>query len=327
MSFGFEAALKEVALSMTWEEASVTLTSTPLQPIEYRYRALFFTRQLAPTASALVELLQTALAVETSLLMRHEIAYVLGQSEAPSAIPLLQEILHDAGEDEVTRHEAAEALAALDAHGVVAELQRYASSQEYPLLADTCELAVEGMKRKGEVVLCACQEYEKVGTERGIEYLSKDPATGREGAKLSDIPGLEKELVDPTLSLYERYEAMFTLRNLGDEATMSLVRGIEAETSGPCLRHEIAFVLGQMEDEKTANALKDRLSDPHEHHVVRHEAAIALSSMGGSKVAKQVLEQHLSDPEPMIHESCAASLATMAYWQAWEDEEARICGS
>ena len=64
-----------------------------------------------------------------------------------------------------------------------------------------------------------------------------------------------------------------------------------------------------------------------QHPVVRHEAAIALSVTGGDEESKTVLLAHLNDAEPMVYESCAASLATMAYWNAWEAVEARIMGT
>ena len=104
----------------------------------------------------------------------------------------------------------------------------------------------------------------------------------------------------------------------------SLCRALQEDTSSACLRHEVAFVLGQMEDEGATAALIEKLKDPDEHNVVRHEAAIALGSMAKGGPAEVALLAGLEDPAPMVHESCAAALATMAYWHAWEVEEARI---
>ena len=50
---------------------------------------------------------------EPSPLLRHELAYVLGQLQDPTAIPALTGILDDEGEDAMVRHEAAEALGAI----------------------------------------------------------------------------------------------------------------------------------------------------------------------------------------------------------------------
>lgn len=316
---------------MDWQESIENLSNADAV-VENRYRALFFSRQTAPSTAELVKLLTKALDHETSELMRHEICYVLGQCGDALAIPVLSAVLHDEGDSVVTRHEAAEGLAALDAQGSIPALEQYAASEDggLQLLRQTCELALEGLRREqaGEeaVPVCACQMYEKTATSKGIEYVSKDPAKGREDlTNPAHIPALTASLLDQAAPLYGRYEAMFTLRNLGGSATTeALCRALREDTSSACLRHEVAFVLGQMEDEDATDALIEKLQDPQEHDVVRHEVAIALGSMAKGGPGEVALKAGLEDPAPMVHESCAAALATMAYWHAWEMEEARI---
>jgi deoxyhypusine monooxygenase len=287
-----------VKLTFTHDEVTNCLTTVaPREPVDHRYQALFFTRTTAPSKEAQVALLEATLAIETSVLLRHEICYLMGQSGSPAAIPTLRRILHAEDEDEVTRHEAAEALAALEAPGLLEDLQAYEASRDtLPLLADTCKLALEGLKRKEDARVCGCQNGEKI---QGGRFITTDPAKGDPTASTKDIPRLEATLMDESLALFDRYEAAFT--------------------------HELAFVLAQLEDEATAACLVAKLEDPCEHAVVRHEAAMALSAMDGSD-AKAALLRNLKDPDPMVHESCKASLSTMAYWAAWEAEEARILG-
>ena len=295
-----------------------------------RYQALFRSRQLAPSGEAVVATLSAALAQEKSVLMRHEMAYVLGQNGHPAAVPVLIEILENESEDEVTRHEAAEGLAAIGTQAVVeAQLSKYAHNSEMQLLAETCQLALEATKRQdepGALPACVCQQYEKVATERSIEYISKDPAVGLIGATHDDIGALGAELQREDLDLYARYQAMFTLRNLGgSEAVKHLCDGLLFDKGSACFRHEVAFVLGQMENELATEALLAKLAEHGEHPVVRHEAAIALGSIGGEVVVK-ALEVHSRDSEPMVAESCVAALATVAYWEYWEKLEARLQG-
>jgi|AntAceMinimDraft_5_1070358.scaffolds.fasta_scaffold49807_1 deoxyhypusine monooxygenase len=311
-----------VKLTFTHDEVTNCLTTVaPREPVDHRYQALFFTRTTAPSKEAQVALLEATLAIETSVLLRHEICYLMGQSGSPAAIPTLRRILHAEDEDEVTRHEAAEALAALEAPGLLEDLQAYEASRDtLPLLADTCKLALEGLKRKEDARVCGCQNGEKI---QGGRFITTDPAKGDPTASTKDIPRLEATLMDESLALFDRYEAAFTLRNLG--ASGSLAAALGADASSACLRHELAFVLAQLEDEATAACLVAKLEDPCEHAVVRHEAAMALSAMDGSD-AKAALLRNLKDPDPMVHESCKASLSTMAYWAAWEAEEARILG-
>lgn len=60
--------------------------------------------------------------------------------------------------------------------------------------------------------------------------------------------------------------------------------------------------------------------------MVRHESAIALGSIGG-EVSKMRLQQFTGDSDQMVADSCLVALDTIAYWEAWEAEEARIKNS
>lgn len=55
----------------------------------------------------------TALPLYHSALLKHEVAFVLGQLQNAKAIPALTQALADAGETPMVRHEAAEALGAI----------------------------------------------------------------------------------------------------------------------------------------------------------------------------------------------------------------------
>ena len=81
-------------------------------------------------------------------------------------------------------------------------------------MAETCQLAVERLRwlQKEETDLSA------------NPYKSVDPAPP---AKDKDIANLRNVLIDEKLSLFERYRAMFSLRNIGGpKAAEALVDGI-----------------------------------------------------------------------------------------------------
>lgn len=83
-------------------------------------------------------------------------------------------------------------------------------------------------------------------------------------------------LVDKSKPLWERYRAMFTLRNLSsDEAIRGLGKGLYCEESA-LFRHEIAYVLGQIQSPLSVPELSDRLKKKDESPMVRHECAEAL---------------------------------------------------
>lgn len=250
-----------------------------------------------------------------SMLMRHEIAYKLGQAGDAGALPILKALLQDEAEDEIVRHEAAEAIAAIGAEGdVVLELEQYAEGNGP--LAHTCHLAAEGLRRRMAGTeappICACQ------------YTTKDPAPGLENVREEDVPRLAEELRDASRPLYERYLAMFSLRNLGgEEAVRALCEALRHDASSEVLRHEVAFVLGQLEDDFSARELVRCLTREEEHGMVRHEAAIALGAVGSAE-AEQVLRIFVNHPDALVAESCQVALATIEYWREWEKLEARI---
>lgn len=336
-----------------WEEIEATLAPEssraaagagggdggPDRGVAQRYRALFSARQHAPSPAALLSLLRRCLDGERSILMRHECAYVMGQQGNADAIPVLRALLHSAEEDEVTRHEAAEAMAAIcdvDAEatgggalrdGVLADITRYADGEAGGLLRDTCVLAREGLVRAGEdgaLPACSFLTTEKQATERGVEYTSKDPARGIRGKMEADVPSLTGSLLDEAALLYPRYEAMFSLRDVGGDAAVgALCDVLSRDASSVCLRHEAAFVLGQMEHPDSAPALITCLQNAAEHTVVRHEAAVALGAVG-TDAAEAALRGAAEDPCPLVAESCVAALASLRYWREWEELERRV---
>jgi HEAT repeat protein len=62
---------------------------------------------------------------DPSALLKHELAYCLGQSSVPASIPVLESVLRNKSEDPMVRHEAAEALGALSASQSVPLLKQY----------------------------------------------------------------------------------------------------------------------------------------------------------------------------------------------------------
>jgi deoxyhypusine monooxygenase len=73
------------------------------------------------------------------------------------------------------------------------------------------------------------------------------------------------------------------------------------------LRHELAYVLGQMQNNVALPTLNERLSDLEEHVMVRHEAAEAMGAIGNHS-AKPILKRFLSDENIEVAESCEVAL-------------------
>lgn len=77
-------------------------------------------------------------------------------------------------------------------------------------------------------------------------------------------------------------------------------------------RHEIAFVLGQIQNELSVPYLKMSLEDPLENEMVRHECAEALGSIATPE-CYQILNKYLEDEKQVVKESCVIALDMCEY--------------
>lgn len=118
--------------------------------------------------------------------------------------------------------------------------------------------------------------------------------------------------MDEKESLFARYRAMFSLRNLGtEESIVALAEGLK-DTSSALFRHEVAFVLGQVQHECSIPYLIDNLKDTNENEMVRHECAEALGSIATEECMK-VLDEFLADNKRVVKESCEIALDMCEY--------------
>jgi hypothetical protein len=125
-----------------------TLTAES-EPLARRFRALFSLKHLAclqpPTEKTLpaIDAIAAALSSQSALL-KHELAYCLGQSKNADAVPHLVQVLQDRQEDSMCRHEAAEALGALGYAESLDILKALRDDQNEPdVVRETCDIAVD----------------------------------------------------------------------------------------------------------------------------------------------------------------------------------------
>lgn len=118
-------------------------------PLPVRFRALFSLKHVAqtsddPTAAvAAIEAIAAGFA-SPSALLKHELAYCLGQTKNDAAAKPLRDVLSDLSEDPMCRHEAAEALGALG-HAESLELLKQFRDRagEEVVVKETCEIAID----------------------------------------------------------------------------------------------------------------------------------------------------------------------------------------
>ncbi|TNM87677.1 hypothetical protein fugu_005898 [Takifugu bimaculatus] len=264
-----------------------------------RFRALFTLKNLGGADA--IEWISKAFK-DDSALLKHELAYCLGQMQDKQAIPTLSAVLKDAEQEPMVRHEAGEALGAIG-DPVVLDLLKEYSQDPVIEVAETCQLAVHRL----EWLLSADKLAADESTAKN-PYCSVDPAPP---AARKSVPELRQALLNESLPLFERYRAMFALRNLGsEEAVLALAAGLQC--SGALFRHEIAYVLGQMQHPAAVSNLCAALERSSENPMVRHEAAEALGAIGKQECLA-VLERYRQDGERVVKESCEVALDMLEY--------------
>ena len=135
------------------------------------------------------------------------------------------------------------------------------------------------------------------------EYGSVDPAPPSDQ---TEIGTLRKVLLDESEKMFQRMRSVFKLRNIRTpESCLILCEAFSSNSA--LLRHELAYVLGQMQMDEALPTLTTILSDSKEHVMVRHEAAEALGAIGNPK-AIPVLEEFLNDEHIEVSESCEVAL-------------------
>lgn len=147
------------------------------------------------------------------------------------------------------------------------------------------------------------------------QFGSVDPAPPAQAGKVS---AWQTTLCDEQQPMFQRMRAVFALRNhRTDEAVAALCKGFDSNSA--LLRHELAYVLGQMQNKHALPALVQRLEDENEHVMVRHEAAEAMGAIGDRSIVP-CLEKYVNDPLPEVAESCVVALDLLAWVQGSEFE-------
>ena len=230
-----------------------------------RFRALFSLKHLNSRES--IEIIAKGF-TDTSALLKHEVAYVLGQMKNKLALPFLEQVLSDTKQEAMVRHEAAEAIGAIGETSSLSFLQDFINDKEQ-VVKETVILAISSLQHEHESELGTERFLDDLFNIRVFGSIDPAPAAKKEYTTLQ----LRGRLLDASLSLFERYRAMFALRNRGDtEAVFALAEGFHDDSA--LFRHEIAYVFGQMQHEASVPSLIQVLANEGELSMVRHEVNV-----------------------------------------------------
>jgi len=280
-----------------------SVLNDPTKALKERFRALFTLKNLGGKV-AIDEIARCF--TDPSSLLKHELAYCLGQMRDVHAIPILSSVLESDEEEVIVRHEAGEALGAISCPSVLPLLEKYCS---HPVreLSETCQLAVERIRF----------HTSNSSSEHVSKFQSVDPAPPAEKRSVQEH---RQRLLDESLPLFERYRAMFALRDVSsdevssnDDVTSSvLALGEGLKCTSALFRHEIAFVLGQIASPLAVDCLKTSLANGEEQPMVRHECAEALGAVA-TEECFDILKVHMTDRDAVVKESCDIALDMCEY--------------
>ena len=277
-------------------------------------------------------------------LFRHEVAFALGQMQSKKATSALISVLKNECEHGMTRHECAEALGAIGDDSAVDVLREmHEDETQCREVRETASLALRRIehvtkkKKKSAAIVGARVGSKKETTAVGIAEKEDDDDDVRRAYSVDPVPAMDASvetdtlaaiILDDTADIWERYGAMFALRNRAQETfglaktrenervvelcSSTLGKTLRSETvHSALLKHEICYVLGQLREDDdndiAREALFDCLEDPNEHAMVRHEAAEAIGSRGGAG-AEALLRKYLSCEDRVVRESCEVAL-------------------
>ena len=294
---------------------------------------------------------------DPSALFRHEVAYCLGQRQDPAAITALVHILRNKNEHPMyvacmfiaiyichwytssssnlsiylcrVRHEAGEALGAIGTPPCLEPLKQYVDD-ECLELAQTCQLALQRIEYHNAHDASTVagsggnrnNQEEEQQQDGPSPYLSVDPTPPAPAT--TSTPELRACLLDDQARIFNRYRAMFALRNRGgSEAVAALAESFASNSA--LLKHEVAYVLGQMQDSNTVDQLREVLEDGRENPMVRHEAAEALGSIAAPECIA-LLQHYARDREPIVADSCVVALDMLQHEQSGGFEYADVTG-
>jgi len=140
-------------------------------------------------------------------------------------------------------------------------------------------------------------------------YESIDPAVAHASR---DAATLRRILLDERLRMWERYRALFALRALGTPEAVEAIGRCMLTDDSALLRHECAFVFGQMALEQSIPWL-ERAVASDEHAMVRHEACEALGAIANDDCVAILRHYQVKDSAVEVRESCEVALDNIAY--------------
>jgi len=270
----------------------------------------------------------------TSELCRHDVMYCIGQMRRENSLDFLMKHLRDTSEYGIVRHEAAEAMSNFfDLKDSIVKVydELLATEPEMPeILKSTLVVAREKMltysesTRFGKKFLGTIEPAEPMDRLEICEMMLKHFGNTQDSEFLvteTEFWGLVRKLAlldISTLGEYNKHRVAYFLRDTASDPKNpgcaeavklleDLMRRENWAVTTALLRHEVAFIFGQVYDnaQSSGEMLEAVCDDDDESPIVRHEVIMALEDITKSK---KCLEKYLKHENQVIRESAEVAL-------------------
>lgn len=290
--------------------------------IRRRMNALFRLRTIS-SLEAVKALEEVLIKEKSSDLIRHEVCYCFGQMiTTPENSKEIEDFLNkEVFEDpkkyaSIVLHEAAEALGNINSDNNITLLERFLNYED-DIIKETCEISVDNLNWMKNTENGKTEGLDKLE----LIYHTNDPAPPfnyKNEERYKNIESIRKIMHDPKEPIFNRYRAIFTLREFNNEEAVKVLcecydKQYKSKFS-PLFKHEVSFILGQMcrKAKSAMEKLEVVLQDEEEDPIVRHETALTLGEITESK---DLLEKLCNHPDQLIRESCEIAIDFVDYWK------------
>lgn len=114
----------------------------------------------------------------------------------------------------------------------------------------------------------------------------------------------------------EKYVAMMTLRTYAtEEAAAALMEGYPKLGESEMLRHDVMYAMGQIHAKNSLKFLLERMNDPKEKGIVRHEAGEALSNYHSER--DQIIpemQKHWDSEDDLLRSTVRIAINKLKDW-------------
>lgn len=296
----------------------LNVLKNPASSVASKYKGIFELKSIATIESqnCLIESFES---LDDSELLKHEIAYALGQMAFTAKIKeFLLSILLNEKEKSVVRHEAGEALANSGTSDLIPIFEKYAINYKIEEVNDTCSIGLEKLRTYDTLKDLYGKKYTKT-LEPAAPFSKEDLQLELEkhGVKPDDFyNNIQEYTLNGNVSLFNRYRAMYFLRNDNSKEAINILCNLldkkNREFTKTLLRHEVCFIFGQLEPESCLPTLEKVIVDETENEIVRHEAISAFAAISSDK---KLIEKYIEDKSRIVKESCLVGLNLIDYWK------------